>query len=294
MPYFFVINPSAGRRVGDARALVDSVFSGKDIKYEVEYTRARGHASELAARALLRGFDKIVAVGGDGTIRETAASLVGKEAALGIVPCGSGNGLARNLYIPLSPAKAAAGLLSWEPRLIDSGLVNGQPFFCASGAGLDAEVAHDFNSLTKRRGILPYVWHAAKRVLAFKPREVLVRVDGAEHRVTALLTAVLNGVQYGGGARIAPGAYIDDGRLDFCAVKPAPLYRLAAAVPALFSGRLADHPEIYSTLRGQVIELDCGGPAWYHLDGEDFHSESGLIKISVVPASLKVLAPRPC
>ncbi|OGS15890.1 MAG: hypothetical protein A2234_05335, partial [Elusimicrobia bacterium RIFOXYA2_FULL_58_8] len=293
MPYFFIVNPNAGNKQWNVETLLEKKFSGRKIHFEMEFTRARGHATELAAKAVLSGFTHVVAAGGDGTIRETAAALIGKDTVLGILPCGSGNGLARNLYIPLGFSAALEGLLEWDPRSIDAGLANGRPFFCAAGVGLDAEIAHDFNSLSRRRGILPYVWYAAKRVLACGPRRVIARLDGTRVEMEALLTAVLNGVQYGGGARIAPGAYIDDGFLDLCFIKKASLPRLLYALPALFSGRLAEHTAIYAAFKARVIELDCGAETWYHLDGEDFFSEDGKVKFSVIPGAIKVLAPKP-
>lgn len=292
MSYFFIINPNAGLKYGDVRERIERFFSARGLRFEIEFTRARDHASELSARALMAGFSRIVAVGGDGTIRETAIPLVGKAAALGILPCGSGNGLARNLYIPLDFAAALEGLISWKVRSVDAGLANGRPFFCAAGVGLDAEVAHDFNSLSSRRGILPYVWHAARRVLSYKPAPVTALVDGRRLELLSLVNAVLNGVQYGGGARMAPGAYIDDGFLDLVSVKKAPLPRLLAAVPALFRGTLNDHPSIYSAVKGRIIELDCGSGSWFHLDGEDFYSQDGRIKFTVLPSALKVIAPK--
>lgn len=293
MSYFFIINPNAGKRYADARARVERFFAGRKLRFEIEFTKERAHAARLSAQAVLEGFSTIVAVGGDGTIRETAEPLIGKDAALGILPCGSGNGLARNLYIPLDFDKALEGLLRWAPRRVDAGLANGRPFFCAAGMGLDAEVAHDFNSGNGRRGILPYVWHAVKRVLTYKPVKVSALVDGRRLELTAMVNAVLNGVQYGGGARIAPGAYIDDGLLDLVSIKKASLPRLLRAVPALFNGRLAEHADIYSAYKGRLIDLDCGAGAWYHLDGEDFYCDDGKIRFSVLPSALKVLAPKP-
>lgn len=292
MSYFFIINPNAGRKYGDIRERIERFFSGRKLRFEIEFTRAREHASELSARAVLAGFARVVAAGGDGTIRETAIPLMGKGSALGILPCGSGNGLARNLYIPLNFDAALEGLVKWAPRPVDAGLANGRPFFCAAGVGLDAEVAHDFNSLSSRRGILPYVWHAARRVLSYKPSLVTALVDGRRLELRALVNAVLNGVQYGGGARMAPGAYIDDGFLDLVSVKKASLPRLLAAVPALFRGTLDKHPGIYSAYKGKVIELDCGAGAWYHLDGEDFFSHDGKLKFSALPGALRVIAPK--
>ncbi|MDA8130723.1 MAG: diacylglycerol kinase family lipid kinase [Elusimicrobia bacterium] len=292
MSYFFVINPRAGMKHGDVLGAIERFFSGRRLRFEAEFTKARDHAAELSAKAALSGFTTVVAVGGDGTIRETASALVGKPAALGILPCGSGNGLARNLYIPLRFDEALAGLLEWEPRPVDAGLANGRPFFCAAGVGLDAEVARDFNALSSRRGILPYVWHAAKRFLSYSPTPVTVTVDGRRLEMTAIVNAVLNGVQYGGGARMAPGAYIDDGFLDFVSVKRPRLTRMLPAAAALFRGNLPDYTDIYSSLKGRVIEMDCGGGAWYHLDGEDFYSHDGKIKFTALPSALRVIAPK--
>lgn len=292
MSYFFIINPNAGRRYSDIHERIERFFAGRQLRFEIEYTRAREHASELSARAALAGFARIVAAGGDGTIRETAIPLIGKEASLGILPCGSGNGLARNLYIPLDLDKALEGLVNWAPRAVDAGLANGRPFFCAAGVGLDAEVAHDFNSLSTRRGILPYVWHAAKRILAYKPAQVAATVDGRRLELLALVNGVLNGVQYGGGARMAPGAYMDDGLLDLVSIRKASIPRLLAAVPALFGGTLHRQSDIYSAYQGRIIELDCGGGSWYHLDGEDFYSHDGKLKFTALPSVLKVLAPK--
>jgi YegS/Rv2252/BmrU family lipid kinase len=293
MSYFFIINPNAGRKYGDIAGRIAAAFSGRGLRCEIAYTKAREHASELSARAVLAGFTRVVAAGGDGTIRETAIPLIGKPAVLGILPCGSGNGLARNLYIPLDIGEALEGLLKWEARPVDAGLANGRPFFCASGVGLDAEVARDFNTGGTRRGILPYVLHAARRVLAYKPALVTALVDGRRLELTAMINAVLNGVQYGGGAKVAPGAYIDDGLLDLVSIKKPPLHRLLAAVPDLFRGTLDKHSDIYSAFKGKAIELDCGGGAWYHLDGEDFYSHDGKIRFTVLPAALSVLAPKP-
>ena len=294
MSYFFIINPNAGRRHGDVLKRIERFFAGRRLRFEAEFTAARDHASELAAKALLAGFTRIVAAGGDGTIRETAIPLVGKQAALGILPCGSGNGLARNLYIPLNFDAALAGLLAWAPRQVDTALANGRPFFCAAGTGLDAEVAHDFNTMTGRRGILPYVWHAARRLLAYKPSKVVAIADGRRFETEAMINAVLNGVQYGGGAKVAPGAYIDDGLLDLISIKKASLPRLLRALPSLFRGQIDKNTDIYSAVKARSIELDCGGGAWYHLDGEDFFSKDGKIKFSVIPAAIKVIAPKPC
>lgn len=293
MSYFFIINPHAGGRHGDVRRRIERFFAGRRLRFEAEFTAARDHAAELSSKAALAGFSRIIAVGGDGTIRETASALLGKQAFLGILPCGSGNGLARNLYIPLDFDAALAGLVEWQARPVDAGLANGRPFFVSAGVGLDAEVAHDFNSSGTSRGIFPYVWHAARRLLSYKPAKVAISADGRRFESEAMINAVLNGVQYGGGAKVAPGAYIDDGLLDLVSIRKASLPRLLAALPSLFNGRLAEHTDLYSAVRAKLVEMDCGAGAWYHLDGEDYYCADGKLKFTVLPGALKVLAPKP-
>ena len=201
MSYFFIINPTAGK--GSCAHLTERIkafFMGRGIRYEIALTQYKGHGLELSRRAVLTGFSNIVAAGGDGTIREAAEPIIGKAVTLGILPYGSGNGLARNLGIPLRQDEALKNLLEWAPRKIDVGLANGRPFFCAAGVGLDAEVAREFNTrLGGRRGIFPYVYHAALTFFRYSPAAVVANMNGRRYAFSSMVTAVLNGQQYGGG-----------------------------------------------------------------------------------------------
>jgi YegS/Rv2252/BmrU family lipid kinase len=292
MSYFFIINPAAGK--GSVASLPDRIhalFRDRGIRYEIALTERKGHGIELSRRAVLAGFTRIVAAGGDGTIREAAEPLITKEAALGIVPCGSGNGLARNLYLPLDTGRALKGLLEWPTRKIDTGIANGRPFFCAAGVGLDAEVARAFNARPgSNRGILPYVLHAALAFLRYSPAAVTVNIKGVRREFAPMIAAVLNGQQYGGGAKVAPGAYIDDGLLDLVIVQKAGVLRTLRAVPDLFHGRLHLHKDLVSADVADSMELSFPPGAAYHLDGEDFTGD-GTLKISVMHKSLNVIAP---
>jgi len=293
MSYFFIINPTSGK--GSGAGLSDRIhafFRGRGIHYEIGLTERKGHGLELSRRALLAGFTNIVAAGGDGTIREAAEPLIGKSAALGILPLGSGNGLARNLYIPLRQEAALKGLLEWEPRKIDVGLANGRPFFCAAGVGLDAEVARIFNTrLGGRRGIFPYVYHSALAFFRYSPLRTVVNINGRRLEFSPMVTAVLNGRQYGGGAKVAPGAYIDDGLLDLVVIKKVGILKTLLAVPDLFGGRLLRHTDLVTTAVSGLIEISFPPGAVYHLDGEDF-SDGGTLKISVLHKALNVKAPK--
>jgi YegS/Rv2252/BmrU family lipid kinase len=293
MSYFFIINPTAGNGANAGLAeRIKKYFMGRAINYEIALTEHKGHGLELSRRAVLAGFSNIVACGGDGTIREAAEPVIGKAVTLCILPSGSGNGLARNLCIPLKQEKALKGLLEWTPRKIDVGLGNGRPFFCAAGVGLDAEVARAFNTRRGgRRGILPYVYHSVLTFLRYSPSAVSVNMNGGRRAFSPMLTAVLNGRQYGGGATIAPDAYIDDGLLNLVVVKKAGILRTLLALPDLFNGRILRHQDLITTDVSRIIEISFQPGAPYHLDGEDFPGD-GTLKISILHQALSVKAPR--
>ncbi len=293
MSYFFIINPKAGKGfVTRLPERIHAVFRGRGLRYEIALTEHKGHGLELSRRALIAGFTKIVAAGGDGTIREAAEPLITKTASLGILPCGSGNGLARNLYMPLDPERALQGLLEWPARKIDVGLANGRPFLCSAGVGLDAEVARAFNARQDgRRGIFPYVYHAARAFFRYSPAMVTVKSKGIRREFSPMIVAVLNGQQYGGGAKAAPDAYIDDGLLNLVVVKKAGILRTLRAIPALFNGGLLRHKDLVTTDAASGIEIGFPPGAAYHLDGEDFTGD-GTLRISVLHRALSVIAPR--
>ena len=292
MSYFFIINPKAGK--GSVTRLperIHTLFRGRKLRYEISLTERKGQGLELSRRALLAGFSRVVAAGGDGTIREAAEPLIMKEAALGILPYGSGNGLARNLHIPLDPDAALRGLLEWPVRKIDTGLANGRPFCCAAGIGLDAEVARTFNARGNgRRGIFPYVYHAILTMFRYSPMAVTVDVKGVRREFSPMIAAVFNGRQYGGGAKVAPDARIDDGLLNLVVVRKAGVLRTLKAVPDLFSGGLLRHKDLLTTDTAEMLEIAFPPDAPYHLDGEDFTGD-GTLRISALPGALNVIAP---
>lgn len=292
MSYFFIINPKAGGGHGHkVEQEIKSFFNNKQKRVETVITKHKGHGLELSRRALLEGFTNIAAVGGDGSIREVAEPLIGKAANLCILPFGSGNGLARNLSLPLDYKKALIGLYEWPVKKIDVGLANGKPFFCAFGVGLDAQVAQSFNNRPGgKRGILPYVYHSIYTFLKYKPEKVLVTANGGTKEHAPLIAAVLNGRQYGGGATVAPDAYIDDGVLNLVLINRAGILRTLRAVPDLFNGKLLRNKDFISTEASRLLEFSCKPDTAFHLDGEDFTTD-GKITITVLHKALNVKAP---
>ena len=289
MKYYFIINPKAGKKHGDIVSVIKDAAGRHEWTYD--FTRYAGHASELASEAVKQGYSAIIAAGGDGTIQETARGIFGKNVKFGLLPCGSGNGLARNLAIPLNVKSAAEGVFRWEARPVDAGLANGKLFLVSCGVGLDADVAHCFNSQSHGRGILPYVWHSLHIYFTYKPKVFNAEIDGEKCQLGGLVLTAMVGEQYGGGAKIAPMAAIDDGYLDLCSVKPVGTLRLLRYLPGLFNATLHKHPDIYKDIRCRKALLEYGKPFWFHLDGEDFFCEEGRIAIQIQDKAFNMIRP---
>lgn len=297
MKYYFVINPKSGKKHRDIKGLVEGLAGKYNVSCECSFTERPGHATVLAKNAVKKGFDRIIACGGDGTIQETAKGLLshGREKAenveFGLLPCGSGNGLARNIRVPLDVEAAAEGLFKWQARPVDAGLANGRLFLVSCGIGLDADVAHCFNSQSLGRGILPYIWHSLRLYFTYKPQPVRTIIDGKSQTMRGLVITALIGEQYGGGAKIAPLALVDDGYLDLCRVRPVSTFRLLLYLPHLFTGSIHKCRSLYEDIRCKEIEFDCGRPFWFHLDGEDFHSDHGNLHVRILPAAFNMIRP---
>lgn len=288
----FIINPFSGRnrrRPWLPQAIRD--FAGAHLlRASVALTAGPGHATEIARSAVTTGHDVVVAVGGDGTMNEVAQALINTPAALGLVPCGSGNGLALHLRMPRSLYRALHLLRDESARVvsIDTGLVNDRPFFNAMGLGFDAEVSHRFNGLT-RRGLPAYIRAGCTALRAVRPQRCTIGANDRRLTLDALLVTVANSDQYGNNARIAPGAHVDDGLLDLVVVKAARLHQLAGLVPSLFMGQF-DQSRHVVRIRGSLFTIERPAPGLVHTDGET-HEMGRIVTVRVNPSSLRVLVP---
>jgi YegS/Rv2252/BmrU family lipid kinase len=268
-----VINPISGLgvRADTARRraeLAAACVEAHGIAAEIFVTERRHHARELTQAALGRGVDVVIAWGGDGTVNEVASALVFREAALGVVPSGSGNGLARELGLPFDPRAAFERALVAPRRRIDAGELGGHLFFNVAGVGLDADVAHRFAaSGHARRGMAMYVVQSTAALVSYRATPMTLAVDGAAREVRPLLIAFANARQYGNGALIAPEARVDDGRLDVVVVDDRPLPGILWRVPALFRGKLATVPGV-SMEKALAAQVTAPGTIRYHVDGE--------------------------
>ena len=281
----FIVNPHSGR---GAQALPAVRTFAAPRGAVVRLTERPRHAGELAAAALADDCEIVVAVGGDGTMNEIAAVLVGTPGTLGLIPCGSGDGLGRHLGIHGSIRHALSILETGRPRLIDTGLADGHPFFTAAGLGFEAYVAERFNRLD-RRGLPGYLATSVRALLRYRPEDYTVACNSQRERLRAFTLSVANAQQYGNGARIAPRAQVDDGRLDLTAVPPIRVHRALPLLWRLFAGTLDRATGV--TLRQAahfVVEREAPGPI--HTDGE-LHAAGRVVEFAVRPASLRIQAP---
>lgn len=288
----FIINPAAGgadrvRRIEEA---VGRVFGDDDGIFEVRSTRARGHAGELSADAVKKGYEFVFACGGDGTVNETATPLVGTETALGIIPGGSGNGFAKALGIPEDIEAAMRLVKTGSARPIDVGVICGRYFFSTAGCGFDAHLSKSYNSggiSTVMRGMLPYYPLALWEYIWYRPAPATVNIANFRSTVTPFLLTAANTSRYGAGAIIAPDAIPDDGMLDLCIVPKTGFFSALSLASKLLSGRVTEFKG-FESIRAEKIEIQKGAGA-VHADGEPF-DWSGDIEISVMRRMINVLA----
>ena len=288
----FVFNPRSGRPRRNAPILpmLRAFISARALDADLFCTEGPGHATELARDAVASGCLRVVAVGGDGTVNEVAQALIHTPAAMGLVPCGSGNGLALHLGLPRAFPEAlelAAGT-SGRMAELDTGSANGLPFVNAMGLGLDADVARRFNRLV-RRGLPAYARTALSAFLSRTTERCHVSVAGHRESIDALLIAVANSDQYGNNARIAPRARVDDGVLDLVVVRPVGVLSACVLGARLFLGGL-DRSEGVRRLSGARFLIERPAAGLIHTDGET-HETGAVIEIAVHPRSLLILVP---
>jgi YegS/Rv2252/BmrU family lipid kinase len=289
-----IINPisGAGRRRDVARLRAEqaaAIIEKQRLDAEVFVTERPGHARELAHAGLRRGIPLFVAWGGDGTVNEIGSALVGSGATLAIVPSGSGNGLARELEIPLEPKAAFHVALEGQTRVIDAGELDGHLFFNIAGIGLDARVAHRFaQGGLERRGFVRYLELAAREIASFVPCDYDISIDGSDRRVRPLLIAIANARQYGNGALIAPYARLDDGQLDLVVVDHRPAWKVLMHAPRLFAGTVAQVPGVSMT-RTCALGIGADAGVLYHVDGEPYLG-GRTVNARVHPSALRVRA----
>ncbi|WP_262245269.1 diacylglycerol/lipid kinase family protein [Parapedobacter soli] len=283
----FVVNPiSGGRRKTGFEKRVMAELDTALFDSSFHFTEYAGHANELATQAVADGVDVVVAVGGDGTINEIAAALNGTETVLGIIPEGSGNGLALYLGIPLNERAAIRRLNKIEYLTIDSGMINEFPFFNMAGIGFDASVSDRFAN-DSIRGPIGYLRAVLREISTYKPKRYRLDIDGQVIEREAFMISVANSPQYGNNAYVAPQASVTDGMLDVCIIHKFPLYTIPMMVFHLFN-KTADQSEYVEIIPAKQIRIERETADAVHIDGEP--KEMGtVLDIVIKPATLRIL-----
>lgn len=285
----FIINPKSGTWGKTNWIAMATKMLAQNFDLEFQYTTHRGHACELAQKAVANNISIVAAVGGDGTVNEIASALIHTNTALAILPLGSGNGLARDLGIStLLPFRAVEAIKKGKTIYIDYGTANGVPFFCTCGVGFDAHISRIF-ATNKKRGFWNYVVLAIREYFRYKPVECTLEYDGKIEKKKAFIINCANIQQLGNNAYIAPKANYTDGLLNVTILKPFGLIGAVRLATRLFLKQI-DKIKYTETFECERIVLDIPYDTPFHYDGEAAQVPTR-IEVEAVRLGLKVIIP---
>lgn len=283
----FIVNPISGGQVKTfIPSLIDQYLDDSLYDAEIIFTEYAGHATKIAEEAVAANIDIVACVGGDGTINEVASALESSGKTMAIVPCGSGNGLARTLQIPLDNRKAIQRLNTAKTCKIDSGTFNERKFFNMAGIGFDAHISALFAE-DKNRGFKGYIQSTFKEIAQYQAQEYEINVDGKIYTEKAFMISIANSSQYGNNAHISPFASLNDGLLDVCIIKPFPVYKFPLLAYRMFT-KLAHQSNYVDIYKGRNIKITRATEGPVHIDGEPLFFPKE-ITIGVKPLSLTLL-----
>ncbi|WP_227256268.1 diacylglycerol kinase family protein [Pedobacter sp. MR2016-19] len=285
----FIINPISGGR-GKLRIpdFIDKYLDKEKFSPNFVFSEYVGHAGELADEASIKNFDVIIAAGGDGTINEVATKVLKHNKILGILPLGSGNGLARFLSISKNLRYALSIINNFKIDEIDTAEFNQKCFFNLAGMGFDAHLSSVF-SKDKKRGLSGYIKLGFKEVFNYKPQTYQLDIDGTAYTRKAFAISIANSSQYGNDVYIAPNASVKDGLLDVCIIKPFPIIKLPVLGYVMLRGK-AESSDMIEIIKGKNIKIIREAAGAVHVDGEPL--QMGVeIEAVINPLSLKVIVP---
>ena len=284
-----IVNPRAGVNAQkNIRQALQRHLDTRRFELSIFETQKAGHATELAQMAVQAGFHIITGVGGDGSLNEIAAGMLHSDSILGIVPAGSGNGLAMHLGYGRNIPAALQKLNQARMQTIDCGSMNGKPFVNIAGIGFDGLVSNLMKG-SNWRGFVPYFLRSLEAGLTYTPRYCHIEADGRTITEKCFAIAIANGPMYGYNFLIAPDARLDDGLLEVVILKDAPRWQYFAAVPATLSGKIYD-AEFVEHFSAKKIKIISEGENFVHLDGEGYSVE-GPMEFEIHPRALRILVP---
>lgn len=283
----FIVNPISGtsRKSGVEKTIRDTVDSGC-FDYSIVATRYGGHAFELARQAVIDGFDAVVAVGGDGTVNEVGCALARSATALGVVPCGSGNGLARHLMLPMNVRRAVNVINKFIVHDLDYGVINDMPFFCTCGMGFDAFISMKFAEAGKR-GPITYLENILREGLKYEPETYEIQDGSGTILNKAFLISCANASQYGNNAYIAPRASMSDGLLDVVVMEPFNVMEAPQLSIDMFNKTLDKNPNI-KTFKTERIHVHREKAGFVHVDGDPVMTGAD-VDVAVVNRGIKMI-----
>ena len=279
----FIINPIAGTGKQNG---IEHYIAKYFHDYEILYTKKIGHASLISQEAVKNNVNIVVAIGGDGTLNECMRSVVNTETALGVIPCGSGNGFANHIGMKNNIKEAIKQIKYSKIIRVDSCTINNLPFVNVAGIGFDAHIAKLF-SKSKKRGFLKYVKLILKELM-YDPQEYYISYNNNKQKFKAYMISIANASEYGNNIQIAPMANLQDGLLDFVIVKKFPKWEIPFFLYKAYQGKiyLSKHVNIIQTNKMQIHTKNT----LIHLDGEPYKTTNP-IKINLLKNSLKILKP---
>ncbi|MHB8927344.1 MAG: diacylglycerol/lipid kinase family protein [Bacillota bacterium] len=269
MKTLVIVNKTAGHgRATRTWALISPVIRQRGPEYDWAETGSPGHATQLAREAVEQGYQRVIAVGGDGTVHETVNGLARSGVILGVIPAGTGNDFAKGVGLPKAPQEALAAIDSGRVRRIDLARANDRYYMNVAGVGFDAEVAGEANRIPKYiKGAFAYLLGIARVLPRYSPVSLKIDLDGKLVEQPCLLVSAGNGRYYGGGLKICPEAIPDDGLFDVVIGGDFGKLETLAVLPRVFTGTHVTHPRV-KTYRAVKVTIESPVPLLVHADGE--------------------------
>ena len=281
------MNPISGTSdKKDIPYLIEELLDKEQFDYSIRETEYAGHAYEIAKESKEQGIDIVVAVGGDGTVNEVGRALVHSNTALGIIPTGSGNGLARHLLIPMKIKGAIQVLNDCEITDLDYGILNEHPFFCTCGVGFDAFISEKFAEAGKR-GPITYLENILKEGLKYEPETYEIEAENGTIKKKAFLISCANASQYGNNAYIAPQASMSDGMIDVIIMEPFDALEASQISIEMFNKTLDKNNKI-KTFRSKEIKIYRKAPGVIHYDGDPIDTGKEIV-VTLKEKGIKIL-----
>jgi len=286
-PNLFIVNPKSGTKNKDTLIkAIPEVFS--EHEFDISETKFAGHACKIARNAVLEGRKVVVAIGGDGTINETASGLAHSDTALAMIPTGSGNGFARHFHISMDSVTALKQIKNGTSHLIDTLVLNDRFLLNVGGIGFDARIAHAFAELGTR-GFISYAKVILRNFGSYSLKTYQLNFPEGIRTEKAFLISFANASQYGNQAEIAPSNLVDDGFFETCILKPFRWYAVPSLLIRTFTGHIRNS-RYYESIKCERLDVELPGQTEIHVDGEPFHTGTHL-KIRIQPQSLKIIVP---